>query len=365
MLKYLLVLIFITNHYIQTASVGPFWPQTQIAYSISDNFDFKSIIKIEQTLLTIQNLLQVDLKHKCIEFQPRDNQTDFIVFTNDGECTSDIGYSNGINKISLTKDCLDTNSIIHQVMHILGFDHENNRLDRNEHIDINFENYLETNNSNNKSNRFKINSLLDAESLNHSPYDYHSILHLNSNSFQKDKSIPLIKSKFNSFNNLMLINSEDRSTTNLMSPIDIIEIQNNYGCKSIKMPDILYEHTVEDSKLRTDLEKRFKLEADFLRRDKQLMNLYLNKTFETCGMNHYWPFDYPLVESQHKHYQLYCLQKKKTTEKCRFSLECVNDAVCVRFAFKTNGLCVKPGSVGRDINDAMFKLGKKFKDIFG
>ena len=82
-------------------------------------------------------------------------------------------------------------------------------------------------------------------------------------------------------------------------------------------------------------------------------------------MNHYWPFDYPLVESQHKHYQLYCLQKKKTTEKCRFSLECVNDAVCVRFAFKTNGLCVKPGSVGRDINDAMFKLGKKFKDIFG
>ena len=101
-----------------------------------------------------------------------------------------------------------------------------------------------------------------------------------------------------------------------------------------------------------------------------MMDKYLNKSYTTCGTNHYWPSDYPLVDSKHRLYTLICQPKKKIDQDCKLSIECVDhEAVCIRFMFKKVGTCVKIqnkeiNTVKNDINDAMFKIGKTVKDTW-
>ena len=102
----------------------------------------------------------------------------------------------------------------------------------------------------------------------------------------------------------------------------------------------------------------------------ELMDKYLNKSYATCGSNHFWPTDYPLVESKHRLYTLICEPKKKIDQECKSSFECLDsEAACVRFMFKKVGTCVKINNkeintVKNDINDAMFKIGKTVKDTW-
>jgi hypothetical protein len=101
-----------------------------------------------------------------------------------------------------------------------------------------------------------------------------------------------------------------------------------------------------------------------------MIDKYLNKSYTTCGTNHYWPSDYPLVESKHRLYTLICQSKKKIDQDCKLSFECIDhEAVCVRFMFKKVGTCVRiynkeMNNVKNDINDAMFKIGKTVKDTW-
>ena len=121
--------------------VGPLWPSNSIAYAFSNKheFDADARKKIELVLKEIEQLLSVDGEH-CIEFVHRDFQQDYILFVDKGDCSSNIGFSKGINMISLGKHCLTTGTIMHEIMHRLGFDHEHSRYDRNEHIQILFAN---------------------------------------------------------------------------------------------------------------------------------------------------------------------------------------------------------------------------------
>lgn len=364
LLTIILIINAITNCAVsiktKRSATGSFWPENTIAYSFSDDFESKSKDKIVSVLKSVETQLKVGHPF-CIEFTPLENQTDYILFVDNGDCSSEFGYSAGVNQVSLSRGCLSDAFISRQILHVLGFGYEHLRLDRDQFIDVEFDNIID---EEGVRKFFELKpSLKEPGVFETSPYDYKSILHFDSNTYQKTKTQLPITSKIESFLSSNNIDA-DRST---MSKIDIIEVQTNYACKQIQIPTISHEYDLEDTELRSKIEKRFEIESAFLKKDKQLTQNYLNKTFETCGMNHYWPFDYPLVQSNHKHYQLYCQKKKESLEKCLFSIECGPDdsAVCVRFFFKKTGRCVKTGSIGRKINDQMFKQGKKIKDIFG
>lgn len=100
------------------AAVGPIWVTKQVPFAFSNiiEFDFDDRALIKNVLRQIQDSLSVN-GDLCIEFVERTNQKDYILFVDKGDCSSGIGFFSGINNISLTKSCLNTGTIIHEVLH--------------------------------------------------------------------------------------------------------------------------------------------------------------------------------------------------------------------------------------------------------
>jgi hypothetical protein len=75
-----------------------------------------------------------------IRFVPYVSQTDAIVFEKkDGVCKSYVGYIGGLQKIYLSDKCGAT-EVAHEIMHSLGFVHEQNRSDRDQFIQVFWDN---------------------------------------------------------------------------------------------------------------------------------------------------------------------------------------------------------------------------------
>jgi hypothetical protein len=116
------------------------------------------------------------------------------------------------------------------------------------------------------------------------------------------------------------------------------------------------------------MKKRFETEAAFNGITPELRDKYFQKTYNSCGMKHFWPVNYPMVESNHTLYTLVCTLKKKFGEKCRFSLECADDdAVCVRPLYLNVGVCFRTENdnfnmISQKVNDKMLEAGKFVKD---
>lgn len=236
----------------------------------------------------------------------------------------------------------------------IGFDHEHSRHDRDKNIQVLFENANDLNNFRlNPSSREDIDA----------PYDFHSIIHYNSNAFKKDDS-PTILSKipalYSDHNEIHLL--RDR-----LSPIDIFKIQSLYKCRTLTIPVTLKENDAIEEERIDKINKRFNLETEFNNVDSDLASRYLEKTYEMCGIDYVWPVDYPLVESKHRLYKLLCQKKKNPRGRCRYSIECNDEeAFCLRPLFKKKGYCMKfnnekLNSISQTINDKMFEYGIKFK----
>ena len=71
-----------------------------------------------------------------VQFIPHTNQDDVLVFeAGGGACKSYLGYIGGKQPIFLSEAC-SSQAIAHEIMHALGFLHEQNRTDRDNYIDI-------------------------------------------------------------------------------------------------------------------------------------------------------------------------------------------------------------------------------------
>ena len=82
-------------------------------------------------------------------------------------------------QLNLGPHCMNRETILHEVMHILGFFHEQSREDRDDYVEVLFDNI----NPAYKGNFDKYTSAY----INHmgAPYDYCSIMHYPSDAFSK------------------------------------------------------------------------------------------------------------------------------------------------------------------------------------
>ncbi|CAF2101265.1 unnamed protein product [Rotaria magnacalcarata] len=111
--------------------------------------------------------------------------------------------------------CMHEGTIMHELLHTLGFQHEHQRSDRDSFLTINYANIQ-------NGYAFAFDKLTSANSDNQgTPYDYNSIMHYGRTSFSSNGQPTMVPK-----NPTATIG--DRTT---LSPIDIQEIQKFYQCK--------------------------------------------------------------------------------------------------------------------------------------
>ncbi|CAL8325846.1 unnamed protein product [Gadus morhua 'NCC'] len=100
------------------------------------------------------------------------------------ECYSFVGRTGNSQTVSLCRQgCLYHNTVQHELLHALGFNHEQIRSDRDQHIRVLLQNVQ----SGMQHNFNKI------ATLNHvTPYDYNSVMHYHKYAFSKNNQPSMV-----------------------------------------------------------------------------------------------------------------------------------------------------------------------------
>ncbi|KAM9495328.1 low choriolytic enzyme-like [Clarias gariepinus] len=120
----------------------------------------------------------------CIRFIRRTNEEDYIHIISETGCHSYLGRIGGKQVLSLERNaCVYFKTIQHELLHALGFNHEQKRSDRDKHVKILYENIKPG-----KEHNFK---KINTNNLN-TPYDYNSVMHYSRCAFSKNSKPTIV-----------------------------------------------------------------------------------------------------------------------------------------------------------------------------
>lgn len=165
------------------ASPVQFWDGPIIQYYIDEDFD---------NTQRIQQAIEYFHRHTPLKFIPYEGRGAGLIFKTDKEhCYSYLGkvVDTGLQPIYLGPKC-HWGSIIHEIMHALGFIHEQSRPDRDEYIEILWDNI----DPEFTSQFFKLPVSM-SDSIRGYEFDYQSVMLYPPNAFAKDKNAITIKSE--------------------------------------------------------------------------------------------------------------------------------------------------------------------------
>uniref|UniRef100_A0A3Q2ZEG9 Metalloendopeptidase n=1 Tax=Kryptolebias marmoratus TaxID=37003 RepID=A0A3Q2ZEG9_KRYMA len=136
---------------------------------------------------TIEGAMRAFAGQTCIRFTPRTSENDYIMVQSKTGCYSELGRTGGRQELSLNKGgCIYGGIAQHELLHALGFQHEQTRSDRDSYVRINWQNIIQQS----AYNFYKH----DTNNLN-TPYDYSSIMHYGRDAFSigygKDTITPI------------------------------------------------------------------------------------------------------------------------------------------------------------------------------
>ncbi|XP_069777485.1 astacin-like metalloendopeptidase [Narcine bancroftii] len=162
------------------------WPSLQNKH-IYIPYAFKSNYKSAEKALIIAAISEFE-SLTCIRFKYRTKEVSYLEFIDGIGCWSYVGPGKqAAEEISLQKPyCMDVGIIQHQIMHVLGFYHENSRTDRDNHVEIKMENVAKG-----SENNFKVKKSNNLVTV----YDYNSVMHFGRYVFSKSPSLPTIVPK--------------------------------------------------------------------------------------------------------------------------------------------------------------------------
>jgi len=196
------------------------WDKGVVPYTIkSGDYTKNETDIINQGMKLISDATKVRGRN-CITFVKRTNQKDYILIKKDDGCFSMIGRTGrGEQILSLGNGCLVPLIVSHELMHALGFFHEQSRPDRDDFIEIEFSNIPRD-----LYSQFRVyatgTSTLDF------PYNYFSIMHYEWNAFAIDPKKPTIIPTNPGIQLLPLWERPQR-----MNPMDVERIQRHYQCR--------------------------------------------------------------------------------------------------------------------------------------
>ncbi|XP_074533759.1 high choriolytic enzyme 1-like [Halichoeres trimaculatus] len=149
-----------------TTGGGCMWPKSAdgkvyVPYVIAGHYSSRERSIIERGLVSFADF-------SCIRFVRRSSQRDYLNIQSDNGCYSYVGRRGYSQTLSLDRQgCLYHSTVQHELLHALGFNHEQCRSDRDQYIRVLWENI-----QNGLAYAFdKINTLNQ-----NTPYDYNSVM---------------------------------------------------------------------------------------------------------------------------------------------------------------------------------------------
>ncbi|XP_061610569.1 meprin A subunit alpha-like [Phyllopteryx taeniolatus] len=153
----------------------------------------------------------------CVDFKPYEGEASYISFTKLSGCWSYVGDDRRGQNVSIGARC-DTKAIVqHELLHALGFYHEQSRSDRDDYVKIWWDQIEEGKELN--FIKYEDDFITDLNT----PYDYESIMHYRPLSFNKNESIPTITTAIPFFNEVIGQRLD-------FSAVDITRLNDMYSC---------------------------------------------------------------------------------------------------------------------------------------
>uniref|UniRef100_A0A1I7VDT6 Metalloendopeptidase n=1 Tax=Loa loa TaxID=7209 RepID=A0A1I7VDT6_LOALO len=150
------------------------WPNSRIPYAMSSQYS-------PYSRSVIAAAMQEYTQRTCVRWVPRSIEDyDYIYIVPDRGCYSMVGKTGGRQTVSLGTGCIQKGIIMHELMHAVGFFHEQSRTDRDKHITI-----LWGNIQPGMQGQFEKYDHGMIDSLG-ADYDYDSIMHYGSRAFSRN-----------------------------------------------------------------------------------------------------------------------------------------------------------------------------------
>ncbi|XP_031571616.1 zinc metalloproteinase nas-4-like isoform X2 [Actinia tenebrosa] len=153
----------------------------RVPYSVDKNFNELKRERLRQAVDDFN-------KYTCITFEPKQESDDDHVhfFSNKSMCYSSVGKQGGKQKISIGDGCERKGTVIHEMLHSIGFIHEQSRPDRDKYVKVVWENIKKRLKHNfQKYPRYLVDDLGIG-------YDFDSVLHYHNSAFTKNGEDTLI-----------------------------------------------------------------------------------------------------------------------------------------------------------------------------
>uniref|UniRef100_A0A672Y3C7 Metalloendopeptidase n=1 Tax=Sphaeramia orbicularis TaxID=375764 RepID=A0A672Y3C7_9TELE len=192
---------------------GCLWPKAPdgnvyIPFRISRQFSRR------QREIIIEGLRSFE-RTTCIRFTPLERQRDFVDIQSRSGCFSFVGRRGNGQVVSLSRQgCVFQSIIQHELLHALGFNHEQTRSDRDQNVRILLQNVIPGQEHNFR--RIRTRNL-------GTPYDYNSVMHYGRFAFSRNRQPTIIPIP----NPNVAIG---RATQ--MSPTDILRVNRLYACRN-------------------------------------------------------------------------------------------------------------------------------------
>lgn len=184
--------------------------QFPIPYILTDSLDLnaKGVI--------LQSFEEFRLR-SCVDFKPYEGESSFISFAKMDGCWSYVGDDRVGQNLSIGAGC-DTKAVVqHELLHALGFYHEQSRSDRDDYVKIWWD-QIETGKEHNFA-KYEDDFITDLNT----PYDYESVMHYRPLSFNKNDTVPTITTTIPYFNEIIGQRFD-------FSAVDIIRLNRMYDC---------------------------------------------------------------------------------------------------------------------------------------
>lgn len=190
------------------------WPNARVPYKFASNFGYKGVV--------YQAIADYN-KKTCVRLVPHTPAEErkaggYIYFMHGGGCYSQIGRVGGKQDVSLGSGCNYKGTAIHEIMHALGFYHEQSRLDRDSYIRIMWNNIP-------RAMWFNFQKYRQGAATTHNePYDKKSLMHYGNYAFSNNRQMTIVS----------LSNRNERLGTQFgpdgLSRIDTNQLNKHYSC---------------------------------------------------------------------------------------------------------------------------------------